>query len=227
MKHFRAVRRSKVSDLLIESLPCDYRSVRELLDLGSVYHNSEIGGIKSKTSPRRLQHDIDIEVGDYVRVHTSSRHYPVYETTDWNARVVRKSPNFILLNKPAGLPSHATADNSKQNCVEAAKKLLNCDVYLPHRLDTDTSGLLLLCTDKNFLVAINRAIKSRQVSKVYRALVISKPIMGRDIISNQFLPGSIWKSHLQRSTKSPKVYMPEADANSDSISCSLKLVSSR
>lgn len=95
-------------------------------------------------------------------------------TTDY---LIYEDDNLIAINKPAGL---ATQGGSKINLsIDSALKYLNykgADFKLVHRLDKETSGLLLIA--KNYLssVKLHDAFKEKLVVKTYFAVTYGKPI---------------------------------------------------
>ncbi|WP_347938580.1 RluA family pseudouridine synthase [Rickettsia oklahomensis] len=95
-------------------------------------------------------------------------------TTDY---LIYEDDNLIAINKPIGL---ATQGGSKINLsIDSALKYLNykgADFKLVHRLDKETSGLLLIA--KNYLSSIkfHDAFKEKLVVKTYYAITYGKPI---------------------------------------------------
>ena len=53
---------------------------------------------------------------------------------------------------------------------------------LVHRLDKDTSGVLLIAPDRRAATALGRALKDRDVKKIYWALVVGTPEPGEGVI---------------------------------------------
>ncbi len=76
---------------------------------------------------------------------------------------------YILMNKPNGVLS-ATEDTSQQTVIDLLpKELQKLDLAPVGRLDKDTTGLLLLTSDGDYL---HRVISPKHhVAKVYRAAV--------------------------------------------------------
>ena len=91
--------------------------------------------------------------------------------------LIYEDGNLIAINKPPGL---ATQGGSKINLsVDGALKYLNSkggNFKLVHRLDKETSGLLLIA--KNYLssVKLHDAFKEKMVIKTYLAVTYGKPI---------------------------------------------------
>jgi 23S rRNA pseudouridine1911/1915/1917 synthase len=94
---------------------------------------------------------------------------PLYEDADvW------------VVDKPAGIPVEPGAPGA-QSVVGAAGAMGHFDVDgralpgLPHRLDRDTSGCLLLARTDGALAALRRAFGSGEVEKEYLAVVAGEP----------------------------------------------------
>ncbi|CAM9782128.1 unnamed protein product [Ectocarpus sp. 8 AP-2014] len=66
----------------------------------------------------------------------------------------------MLVNKPAGVPAHATVDNFAENMLAGIRSVRpGLDLLLPHRLDIDTSGLVIVAKGAGTLRSINEIIK--------------------------------------------------------------------
>ncbi|CAN0439153.1 unnamed protein product [Laminaria digitata] len=51
----------------------------------------------------------------------------------------------MLVNKPSGVPAHATVDNYRENMLAGLRQTRpGLELSLPHRLDIDTSGLVIV-----------------------------------------------------------------------------------
>jgi len=91
--------------------------------------------------------------------------------------LIYEDDNIIAINKPAGL---ATQGGSKINLsIDAGLKYLNSkggDFKLVHRLDKETSGLLLIAKNYESSVKLHNAFKEKLVAKTYLAVTYGKPI---------------------------------------------------
>ena len=126
VRHLRASRNALLSELLDEALGMRTEEVMRLFHFGAVYHSksSAIQFKEHNMTPVRLLKDLQVEIGDYIRVHPNPRIFPTYDEVDWKKRIIDIFPRFILVNKPAGVPSHATSDNRWQNCMEGVRSAL-------------------------------------------------------------------------------------------------------
>ena len=93
--------------------------------------------------------------------------------------VIYEDETLLVLNKPAGMVVHPALGHAGGTLVNAV--LAHCpqvaEVGPPdragivHRLDKDTSGLILIAKDEATRAALQRQFKRRQVIKTYLALV--------------------------------------------------------
>jgi 23S rRNA pseudouridine1911/1915/1917 synthase len=94
--------------------------------------------------------------------------------------LLHDDPDCLVVSKPPGLPVEPPRAGAP-SAVGAASRLGRFDVGgraapgLPHRLDRDTSGCLLLARTDLALAALRRAFEEGTVEKEYLALVAGAP----------------------------------------------------
>jgi tRNA pseudouridine32 synthase / 23S rRNA pseudouridine746 synthase len=83
----------------------------------------------------------------------------------------------LVIDKPAGLPVDRPRKGgpSLANHLEALRLGFQREPVAVHRLDTDTSGCLLLARNPKALARFNRAFEERAVAKTYLALLAGHP----------------------------------------------------
>lgn len=97
--------------------------------------------------------------------------------------IVKEAQDYILIDKPAGIPTHVNAfddthaiSNHFMGLYPDAKEVGD-DPLRPgvvHRLDTDTSGLLILAKTQKGYDAFRALFDQRRIQKIYMALVLGK-----------------------------------------------------
>ena len=100
--------------------------------------------------------------------------------------IIDEDEYLIIVNKPVGLVVHPGAGNPDQTLVNA---LLNYDPTLSalpragiiHRLDKDTSGLLIVARTLSAHHTLTEQMKNRDIHREYRALVYGTMISGGTI----------------------------------------------
>ncbi len=98
--------------------------------------------------------------------------------------ILEESPDYLIISKPPGLVVHPGSGNVDHTLVNGLLfRYGNLDevgdVFRPgivHRLDKDTSGVMVVARSSDAHVDLVRQFKNRQVEKTYLALVIGEVI---------------------------------------------------
>lgn len=91
--------------------------------------------------------------------------------------VIYKDDNIIVLNKPSGLAVQGGTNTSRHvdGMLEALRFELNEKPKLVHRIDKDTSGVLVLARNRTWADRLTKAFREHTLPKTYLALVNSCP----------------------------------------------------
>ncbi|MEM6310564.1 MAG: RluA family pseudouridine synthase [Pseudomonadota bacterium] len=91
--------------------------------------------------------------------------------------VIYRDDHIIALNKPPGLPVQGGSGQTRHvdGLGEALRFGVDENPRLVHRLDKDTSGVLLLARTQPMARALTAAIRHRETRKIYWALVAGVP----------------------------------------------------
>ena len=84
---------------------------------------------------------------------------------------VYEDPDVLVVDKPAGLVTHPAPGHHGVTLAE----LLPEGSRVVHRLDKDTSGLLLVARSEEVLEELQRMMKAREITREYTALVEGHP----------------------------------------------------
>lgn len=89
--------------------------------------------------------------------------------------ILYRDDTLLAVDKPPGLPTHATADPGRASLVGAVERLLRAEGREPYvavhqRLDRDTSGVVLFAIARGANEGLARAFERREVHKTYVAL---------------------------------------------------------
>ncbi|MDV2988641.1 MAG: RluA family pseudouridine synthase [Dehalogenimonas sp.] len=95
-----------------------------------------------------------------------------------HVEVVYEDANLAVINKPAGLTTHPAPGHTSGTLLNALlarfPELVEAGGERPgivHRLDKDTSGLMVVARSRQIQAALSEQFKLREVTKVYLALV--------------------------------------------------------
>ena len=91
--------------------------------------------------------------------------------------VIYKDNEMLILNQPAGLAVQGGSKTTRHidGMLDAVRFEKNEKPHLVHRLDKETSGVLVLARSANMAAKLTSAFKTRSVHKVYWAVVAGTP----------------------------------------------------
>ncbi len=127
----------------------------------------------------RVRADYRLVAGDIVRIPPLRQPapgdvpaVPARLAKDLERRVVHEDDDILVIDKPSGLAVHGGSGLS-YGLIEALRQLRPEARYLElvHRLDRDTSGLVLLAKRAATLRELHRLLREKHVDKRYLALV--------------------------------------------------------
>ena len=88
-------------------------------------------------------------------------------TCDDNIRIIFEDASIIAVDKPSGMPSVPGLDG--RTSVQEKLVLSHGDIYPVHRLDMDTSGILIFARTQEAAVGLQRQFEAHSVIKTYHA----------------------------------------------------------
>ena len=129
-----------------------------------------------RVNSRRIGPDYRLQVGDRIRlppVRTSAKR-PEPKPAEFP--IVHEDAALIVLDKPAGVAVHGGSGVSFGviESLRAARPQAKV-LELAHRLDRDTSGLLMIAKKRSALVELHRMLREGEVEKVYLAIAKGRP----------------------------------------------------
>ena len=144
-------------------------NIQRLIEEGNILVN----GQKKKISYK-------VQTGDNIEINIPEAKETSIKAENIPVEVVYEDNDIIVVNKPKGMVVHPANGNPDGTLVNAIMAMCKGSLSgiggeirpgIVHRLDKDTSGLLIVA--KNDLAHINMSnqIKDRQVKKIYIALV--------------------------------------------------------
>lgn len=85
--------------------------------------------------------------------------------------VVHADEDIVVLDKPSGLLSVPGKDPALSDCLEARVRERWPTAAMAHRLDKDTSGVIVMCLNKKALGHVGQEFEQRRAKKSYVARV--------------------------------------------------------
>jgi 23S rRNA pseudouridine955/2504/2580 synthase len=124
----------------------------------------------------RVGPDYRLQAGDRVRVPPVRVSSVVKTAKPAEFPIVHEDAALLVIDKPAGVAVHGGSGVSFGviESLRAARPQAKV-LELAHRLDRDTSGLLIVCKKRSALVEIHRMLREGEVEKIYTTIVKGTP----------------------------------------------------
>lgn len=156
----------RLDHFLVKKLEFSRSKVQKLIKNGSVTVND------SKKNNNYL-----IRIDDVIEINEKADENTMSMNSDIDVCVVYEDPYLLVINKQSGLvvhPANGHYDDTLVNALLHRFKLSDIDSERPgivHRIDKDTSGLMLVAKDNKAHELLANMIKNKEVERVYWALV--------------------------------------------------------
>eukprot|EP01084_Bolivina_argentea_P248491 415688_1 len=131
------------------------------------YKNAIING-KILVRDEKVALNYMIQNGDWI-THFIHRHEP--PILNLKIDIIYENNDIMVINKPSGMAIHPCGKYRHNTLIYILYNELNKELFSAHRLDRVTSGLMLLCKNKQTAQKIGEKIRSRDMRKVYLARV--------------------------------------------------------
>jgi len=94
----------------------------------------------------------------------------IVPTCHEDVRILLEDEHFLLVNKPSGLLSVPGKNPANHDCLISRLQQQYSDALIVHRLDLDTSGIMVVARGKEAHRALSRQFQDRQTQKEYIAV---------------------------------------------------------
>lgn len=163
--------KGKRLDTYIPSVDTDITrtSAHRLIEDGNILVN----GKNAKVSYKIQENDkISVEIPEPKQIELKAQNIPI--------EIIYEDSDIIVVNKPKGMVVHPANGNPDGTLVNAIMAICKDSLSgiggeirpgIVHRIDKDTSGLLIVAKNDNAHVKMSEQIKNHEVKKTYIALV--------------------------------------------------------
>lgn len=129
---------------------------------------------------------IKLKVGELVELEVPDPEPSLLQPYSFDLPIVYEDDELLVIDKPAGISMHPGAGNRTETVVNAllgrqGEQLLEEEMLksdrpgIVHRLDKDTSGLVVVAKTLNALNKLSAQFKEHSVTRCYQALALSTP----------------------------------------------------
>ena len=131
-----------------------------------------------RVNSRRCQASYKLEYGDKVRIppleildtKITNEGYPKF----LSKQIVYEDDYLLIVNKPSGMAVHGGSGISHGIIETLRKRNEGQYLELAHRLDRNTSGVLVLAKNRKALISLHEQFRNGRMRKKYNTLVSSK-----------------------------------------------------
>lgn len=127
---------------------------------------------------------IKVSVGDSIQIDFTPK---ISKLSPYEIKldIVYEDENLAVINKPSGLTVHPGTGNHTKTLANALISHFKGNLSniggdfrpgIVHRLDRDTSGLILIAKNNKMHLKLTNAIAKREIKRQYKALVYGTPI---------------------------------------------------
>lgn len=143
---------SRAFKVLMNALGVSMSEAQRLIDKGRLFCNGEVVSAKNEI----LRGEIELIS---------------YENAPCGQKPIFDNQNFAVFDKQSGILSHPNGRNCAYSLCDEIWHLYGAQAGVAHRLDRETSGLILVAKDKKTQTIFKTLFEKRLVKKEYLALV--------------------------------------------------------
>ena len=133
-----------------------------------------------KVNGKKIKPKLILQGGELIEILAKEAPKLKDKAENIDLEIIYEDQDLLVVNKASGLVVHPGAGNPSGTLVNG---LLNFDLslsYLPragivHRLDKDTSGLMVVSRNEKTYLNLIDQLKERTVTRKYTALVVGEP----------------------------------------------------
>ena len=143
---------------------------------------------KVKVNKRKTKSSYRLQTGDLIEIYDISKFKPIdkkekikylpkkKEIRNYDDYIIEDNENFIVINKPIGIPVQSGTKSYKNiiDILKNSKYFENLKPFIVHRLDKETSGILIIAKNRKYAQLFTSLFRIRKIHKTYLAIVYGK-----------------------------------------------------
>ena len=178
----------------------------------------KINGKKTKSSYRVKEKDI-IEIFNIEKVKKSEKQLITQyipsntERDKYDDFIIENNDNFIVINKPSGIAVQSGTKSFK-NIVDTLRKTKyfeNSKPFIVHRLDKETSGILIVAKTREYAQLFTSLFRIRKIHKTYLAVVYGEVPKEIKVLEDDLVLYEKEKKIVQKATSYIKILKGTSD----------------
>lgn len=154
---------------------------------------------KIKVNRKKVEQTYRLKIWDYIELYLTDTEVRELRRSEsvvvipWERKleILFEDDAFIAVNKSSWMNVHPWDHKSDEvSLIEyvhdylwRARESLSFRPSLVHRIDRDTSGIILIAKEKRALETLLSDLQNRKIEKTYHAIVVGNPVKPRDTLS--------------------------------------------
>ena len=174
---------------------------------------------KVKINRKRAKSSYRVQSGDIVEVYDISKfkvndrikllkYKPSRkEVNVYDDYVIENNENFVVINKPAGIAVQSGTKSFKNiiDVLKDTKYFEDHKPYIVHRLDKETSGVLIVAKTREYAQLFTSLFRIRKIHKTYVALTYGKISKSKNTLKDDLVTYDNRKKIIQKAISHLKV----------------------
>ena len=143
---------------------------------------------KIKLNKKKVKSSYRLQSGDLIEIYDISKfkakdkiektkYKPKKkELSRYDDYIIEDNDNFIVINKPAGIPVQSGTKSFKNitDLLKNSKYFEGSKPFIVHRIDKETSGILIIAKNRKYAQLFTSLFRIRKIHKTYLALAYGK-----------------------------------------------------
>ena len=180
---------------------------------------------KIKINRKKIKSSYRVQKGDIVEIYDISKfkitdrpkiikYKPSRKEVDiYDDYILEDNKNFIVINKPRGIAVQA-GTKSFRNIIDVLKEskyFENTKPFIVHRLDKETSGVLIIAKNREYAQLFTSLFRIRKIHKTYIALTHGKISKDIKTLKDNLITIDNGKKNIQKAISYLKLIKTSSD----------------
>ncbi len=174
---------------------------------------------KIKVNKKKTKSSYRLQAGDLIEIYNISKLKPIdkkekikylpkkKEIGTYDDYVIEDNENFIVINKPTGIPVQSGTKSFKNivDILKNSKYFENSKPFIVHRLDKETSGVLIIAKNRKYAQLFTSLFRIRKIHKTYLAIVYGKVDKSLKVMKDDLIYYENNKKFFQKAVSNIKI----------------------
>ena len=175
---------------------------------------------KIKVNKKKTKSSYRLQAGDLIEIYDISKLKPAdnkkkikylpkkKEISNYDDYIIENNENFIVINKPSGIPVQSGTKSFKNiiDILKNTKYFENSKPFVVHRLDKETSGILIIAKNRKYAQLFTSLFRIRKIHKTYLAIVYGKVDKSLNIMRDDLVYYENNKKITQKAVSKLKIF---------------------